>query len=150
MDTVMDIPALKKMLQDSVVLHASKEHSPLTAQWRVSVVGSDFVNRRFTFSFRAEEDMRNPLGTLHGGMSAGMIDTAMGMTAYCFTRDRQPAFTSELSISYLRPVLLPAALHVTVTVLRAGGHLIFLRADMFSPEAPEQILVSAKGTFYGK
>lgn len=149
MDT-KDFSALEKMLRDSVALHNSPSCCPLSAKWRIGLPEVDVQNRRFTFSFHAEEDMRNPVNCLHGGMSAGMLDTAMGIVACCFTRDGQPAFTAELDISYLQPVRLPSEPHIAVTLLRAGGHLINLRADLFDPAAPETLLATAKGTFYGK
>lgn len=150
MDNKMDPQALTELLRASVTLHDRADLSPLMAKWHMGFVDSDFSGMRFTFSFSPEADMRNPLGTLHGGATAGILDTAMGVAARCFTRDQTLAVTAELNISYLRPVPLPATFHVLVTVLKTGAHLIYMRAEAFFPESPEQPLACAMGTFFGK
>ncbi len=45
----------------------------------------------------------NGLGTLHGGMLNTMLDLAMSMVVYCFSRTSIPP-TISMTANYLRPV----------------------------------------------
>ena len=45
----------------------------------------------------------NGLGTLHGGMVNAMLDLAMSMVVYCFSRKSIPP-TVSMTTNYLRPV----------------------------------------------
>ena len=45
----------------------------------------------------------NGLGTLHGGMMNTMLDLAMSMVVYCFSRKSIPP-TVSMTANYLRPV----------------------------------------------
>jgi len=53
-----------------------------------------------TFSFEIRPDMTNPLGTLHGGVTAGIIDDIIGLTAATFGQENFYV-TVNLSIDYL-------------------------------------------------
>ena len=53
-----------------------------------------------TFSFEVRDDMTNPLGTLHGGATAGIIDDIIGLTAATFGQENFYV-TINLSIDYL-------------------------------------------------
>jgi uncharacterized protein (TIGR00369 family) len=51
--------------------------------------------------FKAEHHHLNPAGTVHGGVLATLVDTAMGMAARSRTDDGEVPATSQLTIAYL-------------------------------------------------
>lgn len=65
---------------------------------------SEVEEGRVVFSLEAAEYHYNPLGTVHGGVIATLLDSAMG----CAVQSTMPAGTSyttlELKVNYLRPV----------------------------------------------
>ena len=60
----------------------------------------DVEKGSLTFSFVVREDMTNPIGTLHGGATAGIIDDIIGLTAATFGHEFFYV-TINLSIDYL-------------------------------------------------
>jgi len=79
---------------------------------------------RTVFSMLADEVHENPMGTMHGGIVATLVDTAMG----CAVSSRLPAdaaFTTlELKTSYVRPVTQSTGrIFAEGTVLHSGGRV---------------------------
>ena len=59
--------------------------------------------RELTLRFPLQDWQVNGLGTLHGGMVNTMMDLAMSMAVYCFSRRSIPP-TISMTANYLRPV----------------------------------------------
>jgi uncharacterized protein (TIGR00369 family) len=93
-------------------------------------------------SFTAREDHLNQAGTLHGGVLATLVDTAMGAAVRSTTDDDVPA-TSQLTVTYLRPGK-PGELSVTARVRTRGEHLTVCEADV---DQDGKSLVHAVATF---
>ncbi|MGY1822066.1 PaaI family thioesterase, partial [Geodermatophilus sp. SYSU D00079] len=53
--------------------------------------------------FEAREEHLNPAGTLHGGVLATLVDTAMGQAVRTTTGEGEVPATSQLTVTYLRP-----------------------------------------------
>ena len=70
------------------------------------------------FTFEASEHFTNPFGTVHGGIIATVLDSAMGMAALTVLPDGTNAPTLGLEVKYLRPVATDAGL------LRADGVVV--------------------------
>jgi uncharacterized protein (TIGR00369 family) len=78
--------------------------------------------------FTAGEEHLNPAGTVHGGVLATLVDTAMGAAVRSTVDDDVPA-TSQLTVTYLRPGK-PGELTVTARVRTRGEHLTVCDADV--------------------
>ena len=79
--------------------------------------------------FEARDEHLNPAGTLHGGVVATLVDTAMGQAVRTTTGDGEVPATSQLTVTYLRPGQ-PGALVVTGRVRTRGKHLTVCEADV--------------------
>jgi uncharacterized protein (TIGR00369 family) len=93
-------------------------------------------------AFHAGDEHLNQAGTLHGGVLATLVDTAMGAAVRSTTEDDVPA-TSQLTVTYLRPGK-PGDLTVTARVRTRGEHLTVAEADV---EQDGKSLVHAVATF---
>jgi len=93
-------------------------------------------------AFTARDEHLNPAGTLHGGVLATLVDTAMGTAVRSAVEDDVPA-TSQLTVTYLRPGK-PGDLTVTARVRTRGEHLTVCEADV---EQDGKGLVHAVATF---
>jgi uncharacterized protein (TIGR00369 family) len=93
--------------------------------------------------FEAREEHLNPAGTLHGGVLATLVDTAMGQAVRSATGDADVPATSQLTVTYLRPGK-PGELTVTARVRTKGEHLTVCEADV---EQDGRELVHAVATF---
>ncbi|MCW2533922.1 MAG: thioesterase superfamily protein [Blastococcus sp.] len=93
--------------------------------------------------FEATEEHLNPAGTVHGGVLATLVDTAMGTAVRSATGDGDVPATSQLTVTYLRPGK-PGRLQVTARVRTRGEHLTVCEADI---EQDGRSLVHAVATF---
>ena len=98
-----------------------------------------------TASLRLEatEEHLNEAGTLHGGVLATLVDTAMGAAVRSRTGEDDVPATSQLTVTYLRPGK-PGRLQATGRVSKQGDHLTVCEADV---EQDGRTLVHAVATF---
>ncbi len=94
-------------------------------------------------SFEAKEEHLNQGGTLHGGVLATLVDTAMGQAVRSTTGEGEIPATSQLTVTYLRPGK-PGPIEVSATVRTRGEHLTVCEADV---EQDGKALVHAVATF---
>jgi uncharacterized protein (TIGR00369 family) len=79
--------------------------------------------------FEAREEHLNPAGTLHGGVLATLVDTAMGTAVRSATGADDVPATRQLTVTYLRPGK-PGPLEVTAELRSQGEHLTVCDADV--------------------
>lgn len=98
------------------------------------------------FACHTDAAMSNPLGIVHGGVTASLVDTCMGVTctAQC---GGAPTPTVTMTVNYARPVPLDADVLVRTHTVRVGTTSGQLWAEVFLAEAPEEILVTATGVY---
>jgi uncharacterized protein (TIGR00369 family) len=101
---------------------------------------ADDGSARMTFTARDEH--LNQAGTLHGGVLATLVDTAMGAAVRSATGDGDVPATSQLTVTYLRPGK-PGELQVSAKVRTRGEHLTVCEADV---EQDDRSLVHAVAT----
>jgi uncharacterized protein (TIGR00369 family) len=93
--------------------------------------------------FTATEEHLNQAGTLHGGVLATLVDSAMGLAVHSTTGDGDVPATSQLTVTYLRPGT-PGELTVTAQVRTRGEHLTVCDADV---EQDGRTIAHAVATF---
>ena len=98
---------------------------------------------RAGLSLDVTDDHLNEAGTLHGGVLATLVDTAMGQAVRSSTGEDDVPATSQLTVTYLRPGR-PGTVVVTATVRTQGEHLTVCEADV---EQGDRALVHAVATF---
>jgi len=75
------------------------------------------------------EDLQQPSGVLHGGVTATLIDTAMAFAVRTYLTDTEPTATIDLTIHYLRPHLEGKAI-CKARVVRPGKRIFTVSADV--------------------
>jgi uncharacterized protein (TIGR00369 family) len=96
-----------------------------------------------TIRFEARDDHLNQAGTLHGGVLATLVDTAMGAAVRSATDDGDVPAMSQLTVTYLRPGK-RGPLEVRARVRTRGEHLTVCEADV---DQDGRNLVHAVATF---
>ena len=91
----------------------------------------------------AGDEHRNEGGTVHGGVLATMVDTAMGQAVRSLTGEDDVPATSQLTVTYLRPGR-AGVLVATARVSKQGEDLTVCEAEV---EQDGQPLVHALATF---
>ncbi len=87
---------------------------------------------RTVFSVVADEVHENPMGTMHGGIVATLVDTAMGC-AVSSTLPTNAAFTTlELSTNFVRAITQSTGrVHAEGRVVHAGGRVVTTEARVY-------------------
>lgn len=76
-----------------------------------------------TVEFLIREEMTNPMGVLHGGVAAAMMDDVVGMMVYALGREY--GYTSvNLNCDFLSSARAGEILTVQAQVIRAGKNVI--------------------------
>ena len=73
--------------------------------------------------------LMNPLGVVHGGFAATLLDTVLGIAVHTALPPATGYTTAELKVNYTRAIL------PTTERLRADGKLIYLGRKMATSEA---------------
>jgi uncharacterized protein (TIGR00369 family) len=110
---------------------------------RLGARAEDVGDGRARVRFEAGEEHLNPAGTVHGGVLATLVDTAMGRAVRSATGEDDVPATSQLTVTYLRPGK-AGPLEVTAQVRTRGEHLTVCDADV---EQDGRALVHAVATF---
>jgi len=79
------------------------------------------------------DDLRQPSGVLHGGVTATLIDTAMAFAVRTHLADHEFTATIDLTVHYLRPHT-SGIFTCTAKVVRAGKRIFTVSADVENEE----------------
>lgn len=100
---------------------------------------------RVVFLFEAAEHLANPFGTVHGGIVATVLDSAMGMAALTMTPDGAATTTATLEVKYLRPIATDAGrLRAEGVVVHAGRRVVTAEGRLAGPDG--RLLATATTT----
>uniref|UniRef100_A0A914HKW5 Acyl-coenzyme A thioesterase 13 n=2 Tax=Globodera TaxID=31242 RepID=A0A914HKW5_GLORO len=77
-----------------------------------------------------QEEHTNTFGTLHGGLTATLVDVVT-TTALCATRRGTPGVSVNLTINYLAPAKIGDTILIDALVHRRGQTMAFTGADIF-------------------
>lgn len=83
--------------------------------------------------YHVREDMCNPMGTLHGGIAATILDDIVGTMVYALGREF--GFTSvNLNCDFLNPAVVGDVLVAKSTVVRAGKNIIHVEGRLVNTQ----------------
>ena len=86
-----------------------------------------------TVSIKVRKEMTNPMGILHGGMSALIMDEVIGAAVYTLNRDT--FFTSvNLSVDFLSSIPLGENVIAKCKVARAGKTIVNVDCQLLNEE----------------
>ncbi|GAA0764348.1 PaaI family thioesterase [Ideonella azotifigens] len=90
---------------------------------------------RFVFQGHPPQRFLNPMGTLHGGWIATMLDSAVGCAVHTTLPAGVAYTTAELKISYLRALTLKVPLvRAEGRVINTGRQLGFAEGRLYGPD----------------
>jgi len=98
------------------------------------LVGFDLVELgegRASFELDPGERHYNPLGTVHGGIAATLLDSAMGVAVHTTLGEGQTYTTLELKVNYVRAITEETGPVVaTGSVIHRGGRVATAEARL--------------------
>ncbi|HKX83635.1 MAG TPA: PaaI family thioesterase, partial [Pyrinomonadaceae bacterium] len=104
----------------------------------------DLRPREATLELEIRDELRQPSGVLHGGVTATLIDTAMAFAIIPLLNPGESTATVDLTIHYLRPHANGKAV-CTARIVRAGRRFFTVSADVISEN--EKLIATAISTY---
>ena len=92
--------------------------------------------------------MANIWGVVHGGVTATLVDTCMGIT--CGVQSGVITPTVSMTVNYARPVPLNARIEVRTRTICCGSTSGQIYAEVYPAGQPEQLLATASGAYCTK
>jgi uncharacterized protein (TIGR00369 family) len=93
----------------------------------------DIVPNSAVVAVDMRDDLRQPSGILHGGITATLIDTAMSFAVRTRLGLTEATATIDLTVHYLRPHT-EGRLTCTATIVRAGRRIFTVSAEAHNEE----------------
>ena len=100
------------------------------------LIGMELVDVRpdeAVISVGMRDELRQPSGVLHGGVTATLIDTAMAFAVRTRLGMNEATATIDLTVHYLRPHT-SGIIVCTARVLRAGKRIFTVTADVVNED----------------
>ncbi|XP_059965094.1 acyl-coenzyme A thioesterase 13 isoform X2 [Mesoplodon densirostris] len=94
---------------------------------KVTVVSA--VPGKVICEVKVEEQHTNKMGTLHGGMTATLVDAVSTYALLCTERGA-PGVSVDMNITYMSPAKMGEDIVITAHVLKQGKTLAFLSVDL--------------------
>ena len=93
------------------------------------------------------EEMFNPMGTLHGGMVAAIVDDAAGVAVFSLEKED---FHSTLNnvVDYLAPVFPGDGLRVKAHALKTGKTTVHVQVDFYSSQSNKLVARGISNLIY--
>lgn len=110
---------------------ASLRTSPVPRHFGMELIG--LAVDEAVMTIRMRDDLRQPSGVLHGGVTAALIDTAMAFAVRTRLAHEEHTATIDLTIHYLRP-LVEGVATCTARVVRAGKRIFTVSAEVHNAE----------------
>ena len=114
----------------------------------LTLIDCDGPTGSLTLSYRTKPWMANVWGVVHGGVTANLVDTCMGLT--CTAQCGVITPTVTLTINYARPIPLDAEVLVRTRTVRCGATSGQMYAEVCLSGRPDELLVTASGAYCTK
>lgn len=95
-------------------------------------------------SLEMRDDLRQPIGPLHGGVTATLIDTAMAFAVRTRVQPTEGTATIDLTVHYLRPHT-EGKVTCTARVVKAGKRIFTVNADVVNEQG--KLVATALSTY---
>lgn len=105
----------------------------------------DAQAQSYTCSFDIKPAYANPMGTLHGGIIALILDTAMGQLTHVLAHRKPP--TISMNVSYLRPIPTNCPVFVRARMEKLGATVGYVSAKVYTADNPDRILATATASY---
>ena len=114
----------------------------------LSLVDQDGPDGTLTFACQTTPAMANVIGIVHGGVTAALVDTCMGITCGCQAGCVTP--TISMTVNYARPIPLDALVHVQAHIARCGATSGQMWAEVYPAGDPKAVFATATGVYSTK
>ncbi len=114
----------------------------------LTLLDCDGPSGSLTLGYATKPWMANVWGVVHGGVTAALVDSCMGIT--CGIQCGLITPTISMTVNYARPVPLDASIVVRTRTIRCGATAGHIEAEVYPAGQPETLLVTASGAYSTK
>ena len=114
----------------------------------LTLIDCDGPAGSLTLRYQTKPWMANIWGVVHGGVTANLVDTCMGIT--CCVQCGVITPTISMTVNYARPVPLNAEVIVRTRTVRCGATSGQMYAEVCLAGQPDRPLVTASGAYCTK
>lgn len=127
---MMEINKALHAMQKSIDKDFSDSPSPFMHWLKPVIRSAEYGALKFEYIIRKE--MTNPMGVLHGGVTAGIIDDIIGATVFTMNLSR-PYTTINNCIDYFSPAREGDIIQAHTLVIKRGEQIINLQCEVWLP-----------------
>jgi uncharacterized protein (TIGR00369 family) len=112
-----------------------------------ALLGLELVDFKFgeaVLKVRMRRELEQPYGTLHGGATASLIDTAMAFACVSVQAEGEQSTTVDLTVHYLRPHT-DGEVFCTAKIVRAGKRVLTVSAEVVNEQG--KMVATALSTY---
>lgn len=128
-----------EFLRQQIGRDAANSPSPLM-RWLNPIMLSA-AEGKLSFQFKIRNEMTNPMGILHGGITAAIIDDCIGATTFSYGEE-QFYSTINLAIDYFGSAVENDIIIAETTVIKKGKQLINAHCEIWNADKSRML---AKG-----
>ena len=141
----MDTPDSLSWLTEELHFINDTMTETLNGKLGAMLASCDDSRQEITLRFPLQQWQVNGLGTLHGGMLSTMMDLAMSMVVYCYSRTSIPP-TITMTVNYLRPVPMQDSILIRTRLTSLGRRNATAYSEAVIPESGK-LAATAVGTY---
>ena len=111
------------------------------------VVSCDYEKSTVTLSMEPKPWMGNPMGILHGGISASLLDMTMGLLCR-YVSGGYMTPTVSMDVQYLRSGPLDRKLYVKAELTKRGFTICYATGSLWAEGAEDKLIATATGAYF--
>lgn len=135
--------ALREYFTDAAALYPGRFNTMLDP----AMHSCDYRRATVTLVVRPRPWMGNPMGNLHGGVSAAALDMTMGLLCRYFSGGYMTP-TISMDTQFLRPGPLDRPFYIQARLLKRGRQICRASGSLWAEGAEDKPLVTATGTYF--
>ena len=132
---------MEKSIRDFIDRNNTEDADTMCGLLRASFVSCDSEEGSLTVSYPAQYWEQNPLGQMHGGVMAAILDYTAGLLSVY--ESGTMAVTVSMQVSYLRPGPVDGRLLVKARNTKAGRTLIHSFVEAWCEDTPDKLIATA-------
>lgn len=135
----------ERWLEQELAFINTEMAATLNGRLKAELESCDDAAQELVLRFPLQPWQVNGLGTLHGGMTNTMMDLAMSIAVYCFSRQSIPP-TISMTTNYLRPVPMEGSVLIRTKITSLGKRNATAYCEAIIPTSGK-VACTAIGTY---
>ena len=107
----------------------------------------DYGTKTVTLVMEPKPWMGNPMGILHGGVTASVLDMTMGLLCRYFSGGHMTP-TISMGVQYLRSGSLDKKLYIKAELTKPGMSICYATGKLWAEGSVDRLIATSSGSYY--